>query len=373
MVARLVDARPSRLTGHRGKERAFLRRTAPLAFAFAAIATLGFATAHCGGEVVPDEDQAGPSVGGPTTELFREDDDGLPIEVVLTVDWEGSALTEANTAAIERFRGRFPRAKLTHFLNPAYYTKPAADLPTLNARTRRVVARGDELGLHVHGWRSLVDDSGVPSLTSPTFVGVDQPPQPPCGGQGDCGYDVILTAYSTAELRGIIHTSLDILEGQGFGRPTSFRAGGWVGGPRLFEALAAEGISRDHSAVNVDSLRHLFPTYLVNLLDQQWAGIDGTSQPFVVQAPSGGQLLEIPSNGTLADYVTAAAYLKVFEACAKRKLAAPNERVVLSLGFHHETAEARLPVLTEALENMQRNERALGVRLRSVVGAEISN
>jgi hypothetical protein len=332
---------------------------------------LASAGLQCGGEVVPNDDV--PGAGSPTNELFRDDGEGLPIEVVLTVDWEGTAVTEENTAAIERFRAHFPLAKLTHFLNPAYYTKRGADVSTINALTRRALAREDELGLHIHGWRSLVDESGVPSLTSPTFSGDDQPLQPPCSDQSDCGYDVVLTAYSTDELRGILHTSLDILENQGFGRPTSFRAGGWVGGPRLFDALTAEGISRDHSAVNVDYVRHLFPAYLVNLLDQQWTGIDATSQPFVVRAPSSGQLLEIPSNGTLADYVNAAAYLKVFEACAKRKLAAPREPVVLSLGFHHETAAARLPVLTEALENMGRSQGALGVRLRSVVGRDIDN
>src|SRR5262245_53796204 len=75
------------------------------------------------------------------------------IDVVVTVDWEGRELAEENLRAMEQFRARYPQVRLVQFLNAAYFTKRGARAADVRRAIRRVVKPGDELGLHVHGWK----------------------------------------------------------------------------------------------------------------------------------------------------------------------------------------------------------------------------
>jgi hypothetical protein len=111
--------------------------------------------------------------------------------LVVTVDWEGLNLSDDNLAAMRALRERFPEIPLVQFLNAAYFTKPDADADAVQARIASVLRDGDELGLHIHGWKRLFEAAGVSYRPSPTFRGPDES-GPAC--DYDCGHAVPISA-----------------------------------------------------------------------------------------------------------------------------------------------------------------------------------
>jgi hypothetical protein len=296
----------------------------------------------------------------------EDDADANVLQLVISVDWEGMQISESNLAVMESFRDDFPEVPITHFLNAAYFTKPDADGAQIVEQTRRVLRDHDELGLHIHGWQSLFEASGVTFRTTPTFWGSVS------GCEYDCGHQVAISAYSTEELRRVIAFSLDELESHGFGRATSFRSGGWMGRANVLEALAAEGIERDNSAVATvffdDEAWQVENLYA--WLTELWAGITRTSQPYRVTTPA-GEILEIPDNGALADYVTGDEMLEVYQACLAYKRAHPQEHVTLNFGFHHETAQSYVGRVEDGLRKIYAAAEADGVRIEAVTTQEM--
>jgi hypothetical protein len=151
-----------------------------------------------------------------------------PNEVLLmvSVDWEGRDLTEANISAMESLRTRYPDVRITHFLNAAYFTKPGAVASDVAARMERPLRPNDEQGLHIHGWKRLFEAAGVTFRATPTFWGEGRGLSDDCSQ--DCGHEVPISAYTEDELRKVVHFSLDTLETNGFTRAKSFRCGGWA-------------------------------------------------------------------------------------------------------------------------------------------------
>lgn len=337
---------------------------------FAAALSLYVAGAACGaqGGAGQSEDEtrsrdASSDARAPDAEAPDADAGELALELMVSVDWEGRELSEANLAAFEAFRARFPDVPLTQFLNAAYYTKPGADAADVTKRVERALRPGDEHGLHVHGWKRLVERAGVTFRDEPTFWG---------GGRGvgdctfDCGHEVPMSAYTTAELRSLFKFSLDELERHGFTRPTSFRTGGWMARPNVREALVAEGIVRDGSAVQTALLREEIGTLpLYTWLTELWPDVGPASQPYVLDTPA-GPLLEIPDNGGLADYTPEPDIVATYEACLAAKRAAPSEPVAINVGFHQETAARFLPRLAAGLDLVRERAKADGVRLEAV-------
>jgi hypothetical protein len=310
----------------------------------------------------------GSACGGEVRTAAVARDPAPTIELLITVDWEGSVLDEENTAAIERFRARYPSIRLTHFLNAAYYTKPDAEPATITRQIRRTIAPGDELGLHIHGWKSLVEASGVALQTSPSFEGMSTPSAMPCSG--DCGYDVLLSAYSYESLRRLVRHSLDLLEGQGFGRAESFRASAWIAPPRVLRAIAAEGLVRDHSAVNRALLQRSFGPYLLAETQRLWPTVDAVTQPYRISTGD-GEIWEVPTNGALVDYLEAPELVGVYAACVAEKRRHPERDIVLATGFHYDSAAARLPVLAAALDAMARATGPEAATLHATISREI--
>ena len=91
------------------------------------------------------------------------------VYINVSVDWEGRDVSERNIKAMESFRDKFPHVPLLHFLNAAYFTKEGADNDTIKSLIRRVIKKDDELGLHIHAWKSLVKAAGVEYRFSPTW------------------------------------------------------------------------------------------------------------------------------------------------------------------------------------------------------------
>jgi hypothetical protein len=249
------------------------------------------------------------------------------VHIVVSVDWEGRSLDADNLAAMTSFRDAYPDIPLQHFLNAAYFTKTGASASDTAAQIRSVLRPGDEHGLHIHGWRSLMTASSGPiDLTK-------------C--EPDCGHDVNITAYSEAELRKVIAFSKATLEKNGFDRPKSFRAGAWQADKKVFRALAKEGFTLDSSATDAEYLKERWGhSLLYPVTAKIWPGITATSQPYTVDLGEGLSIFELPNNGCLADYVSAETLLT----------AQPGSDIYVSIGFHQETAAKYLPTFRAGLD-----------------------
>ena len=310
------------------------------------------------------------------------------LRVVVSVDWEGRDLEPENLRAMERFRASFPAVPLTHFLNAAYYTKPTgrpAELASalaprlllpgdsglesvasvsssgaapearlweqhpedraITASIRSTLRAGDERGLHVHAWRSLVETAGVAFRDGPSFWGSGRPLDV---SGGDEGHEVELGAYSEEEVRRLVRASRLLLAGQGLGPTRAFRAGGWVAPGHVLAALRAEGLRIDSSAVATRWHDELKGLALKERIETLWAAILPSTQPYLVQTAH-GELIEMPDTGALADYVTAAEMIEHGRWGLAELERAPGE-VFIHFGFHQETAARFLPRLEQALD-----------------------
>lgn len=315
---------------------------------------------------------AGCSDAGSEDNPASEDDDYTrrgKLQLLVTVDWEGRDLREENLRAMQNLHAHFPQVKIVHFLNAAYFTKSDIDATYAKTRIASAIADGDEKGLHIHGWKRLFEASGVTFKSSPTFWGTSLRPNECIN---DCGHEVPISLYSTSELRKVVKFSLDKLESQGFGRAKSFRCGGWMAKPEVREAIAAEGLLYEESAVPVVFLQPKLATVPVyGWLSDLWHDTTQTSQPYKIPTAA-GELTEIPDNGALADYVSADQMYGTWEANKAVFLAGNKKKnVVVSIGFHHETAATYLPQLEAALTRIYANAKDEKLPLESVTTAEV--
>lgn len=285
------------------------------------------------------------------------------IQIVVSVDWEGRDLEADNLQAMRELREAMPDVRIVHFLNAAYYTKPGANAADVTAKVRGVLLPADELGLHVHGWKRLVEASGVKFRTQPNFWGRAWL-QNDCSY--DCGHEVSIGAYTEPELEKIIATSMGILEKNGFPRAKSFRAGGWMASPAVRQALVVEGIRWDSSAVPREHLAsELGALPLLDWVGTTWKGTTSTTQPYAIATPA-GELDELPDNGALADYMTADEMVAVFRANVDEWRKDTKQTRVVGIGFHQETAADYVPRVRSALERIKAEAREQKVPLSIV-------
>ncbi|MBW2457470.1 MAG: hypothetical protein JRI68_23385, partial [Deltaproteobacteria bacterium] len=151
-----------------------------------------------------------------------------------------------------------------------------------------------------------------------------------------------------------------VLDEAGYGRAVSFRAGGWMAAPNVREALVAQGLTVDSSAVPAHFLAdEIGDAPLHHWVEVLWAGTEATSQPYELDG-----LLEIPDNGALADYVTADEMFQVYADAKQRWVEQPDQDMLVNIGFHQETADKYLPRVEEALDRMLSDATEAGVPLR---------
>ena len=273
------------------------------------------------------------------------------IQLYVTVDWEGWTLEEDNLQTMRDFRKKYPHIPMLHFLNPAYPLRPGTNAAEIKHKIQSTLLPNDTLGLHVHAWKSLTDTCGIPFKEAPNFSG----PGADCHA-GECGYTVSLElAFSQSELTQLISCSADLLQKQGFKRPTSFRAGGWQQGQKLANALLASGLTMDSSRTVAHLLTTRWPTNsnLVKFVSELHAGSTPLDQPYEL-LPG---LMEYPNNASLADYTSAQKLLEIFNDLIR------NNKRVMVLGFHQETAASYLHRLEDAIPLIEKEAVRAGVRL----------
>jgi hypothetical protein len=279
------------------------------------------------------------------------------IVVALTIDWEGAYLSPDGLDALDELRRGLGPLPLTHFVSAAYFTKDRPD-PAAAATLTAAVHQGDEVAVHLHAWRSLAKASGLEPKLSPSFLtGTDKLLE---FEDGDVGFDTDLDAYSVPELRAILRTSRRVLEQTHLPISKTFRAGGYLGTPKVLQAIREEGFTVDCSATDYRQLDEWKDEVLPQRIKAIWPGMDTTSQPRFVSAP-GGPLLEMPI-AAFTDYATATEIVAVFDAAYTRWHKDPGQDVFVVLGFHLETAHDFASRLGEALANV-RGRRELANRL----------
>jgi hypothetical protein len=267
--------------------------------------------------------------------------------VAVSVDWEGAELSPEGLDALDELRKSLGPGPLTHFVSAAYFTKDHPD-PRIVATLTEAIHPGDELALHLHAWRSLARAAGVEPKLSPSFVtGTDKLFT---FDDGDIGFDTDLDVYNVTELRAMVRTSRRLLEQTHLPVGKSFRAGGYLGTPRVLQAVREEGFVVDSSATDSHQLDAHKDAFLPKRVREVWPKIDTASQPFFVDPQR--QLLELPIADT-ADYVTAADVVGVVEAADARLQADPAHDVFVVLGCNQETAQEFASHLGEALAKLR--------------------
>lgn len=273
------------------------------------------------------------------------------IKIFVTVDWEGWSLDEENIEVMQAFRKQYPHIPMMQLLNPVYLLRPSADTKVEAEKIRSTFLPSDSMGLHVHGWKSLLDACEVPFQNAPSFTA-----QSDVCEAGDCGYAVSLEyAYSAQDLTKLIACSANLLVAQGFARPRYFRAGGWQLGPKLASALEANQFVFDSSRTDA------------NLLTTKWAENSGLVQMVKALHPEASVLdepyqltasvMEYPNNGSLADYTDTQQLLTIF------KTLIAHDKRVLVLGFHQETAFSYLKHLQDAIPLYEEIAREQGITI----------
>ena len=274
------------------------------------------------------------------------------VVVALTIDWEGAYLSPEGLDALDELRQKFGQAPLTHFISAAYFTKTTPD-PTTVASITQAVRKGDELAVHLHAWRSLAKASAVEPKLSPSFLtGTNKLLE---FEDGDVGFDTDLDAYSVPELRTLLRTSRRLLEQTHLPVSKTFRAGGYLGTPKVLQAIREEGFTVDSSATDYRQLDEQINEVLPNRIKAIWPNVDTLTQPFQV---AGTQLIEMPI-AAFADYATAAEIVTIFEAAHARLQKDPGRDVFVVVGFHLETAADFAGRLDEAMQKLRGGRREL--------------
>ncbi len=264
------------------------------------------------------------------------------IVVAVTVDWEGAYALPEGLDALDSVRVELAGAPITHFVSAGYFTKQPPDPSTAEA-IRHALRPGDELAVHLHGWSSLAARAGVQPRISPSFLtGTDKLLEL---GDGDLGFDLDLDAYTATDLRILLRTSRQLLGTLGVPVSKSFRAGGYLGTPRLLQAIRDEGFTVDSSAADASQLPD--ESSFRARVEQLWPDVDATTQPFRIPQ-RGGHLIELPI-AAIADYTTAARIIELFIRAQAALARQPQTSVYIVLAFHQETAGDFAPEISDAL------------------------
>jgi predicted deacetylase len=252
------------------------------------------------------------------------------VVVAVTIDWEGAAFEPEGLDAIVELRKTLGDAPVTSFVSAAYFTKAQPD-PKIVDYLTEAVHKGDELAIHLHAWRSLARASGVEAKLNPSFItGTDKVLE---FEDGDAGFDTDLDVYSVIELRSMIRTSRRLLEQTHLPVSKSFRAGGYLGTPKVLQAIREEGFTVDSSATDYRQPDAEKDAFLAKRIQEVWPHVDTTTQPYLV-----AQLIEMPIAAT-ADYVTVPQMIAMIEAAHARLQQDPTRDVFVVIGFNQETGQ----------------------------------
>lgn len=305
--------------------------------------------------------------------------------ITVTVDWDGMDIDPTASAAsffaLKSLHQQFRKVPLTHFITPVYFTRSTAIANSWKTEITKYIRNIDEVGLHIHCWRTLLQKAGIQSATNwpqfeintidanynynprtkkdeelLSFTG-DQSTQ-----ENDSGHGIALGALDLADIRQLIRESKNILsQHTGINNIRSFRCGAWLASGRVFEAVSAEGFDFEASAVNPDYWQRVFnpsgSTAGRNL--KSWLNILWSNRPAIAPHLQGApvidwkewntlqdiqasrpfethNLVELPDTCILADYVSEVQMSSHIN-LAKQLAEQSGKDVFTSLGFHFDS------------------------------------
>ncbi len=231
-----------------------------------------------------------------------------PLYISVSNDWDTGDHGDDKLERQDRLHAHHPRMMMTHFVGPYTFTDPTVTA----TRAQQLVSwvrnweqqAGDEIGLHVHPWCNFVTTAGVTCRTTPSFAKASDP----------TGYTVILGSYTRTELEKLFIKAGQLFQANGLPKPTSFRAGGWTTTLDVMKALGTAGHVVDASGANWSKLEEwefVAGAQLYQWNRDNWSTIDEHSQPYypntndlLSDAPPHVDVLEVPDNGALVDYVS---------------------------------------------------------------------
>jgi hypothetical protein len=271
-------------------------------------------------------------------------------------------------------RAHAPNIPVTHFICPAYFT---SGIRKADERIKRVIRDMDEVALHVHCYKSLIDYSGIAFRVAENYYNrwvsklighLPKPLQHTLNQHLVSGRGVPLGVYNNEEIRKIIKDSALILKSHLHpDKISGFRAGGWLLRDDVFTILHEVGMSYDSSAVPPETMSQGYSlhaegnnlddygqTYghFTELIKRLWGGRLETggflqnrkirtvtrSQPITkVTSPfSINGIFEMPNNGSLSDFASTNKTLiplfeKLLGLCEKE-----SKPVFLNFGCHQE-------------------------------------
>lgn len=279
------------------------------------------------------------------------------MKVVVSVDYEGDHLNDGNIESFQVFRDKMPDVPIVHFLNPSYFLGSAQDKKAAD-KIKSLICEGDELGLHIHGHRKLIVQSGVEFNNKSTSYFLAPGYQFKIDNPETEGWDVALEfSYEREDLLKVLSTGRDVLERNGFQIGKSFRAGGWMAGPNVLWAAAKTGFKVDSSAVSqswIDEFIESNPDspFLDNCralsvyVGALWPEITKQTKPYALRLDD-MVIAEMPNTGCLADYVTADQMYKHISDSGLR---------YVHIGFHQESAALFVERVFQAISQAKEAE-----------------
>jgi hypothetical protein len=260
-----------------------------------------------------------------------------PLYVAVSNDWDTGDHTDDKLERQDRLHAHHPELVITHFVGPYTFTDPTVSASRAKYLVNWVKnyqqTQGDEIGLHIHPYCNFITTAGVTCRTSPSFAKASDP----------TGYTVILGSYTRAELDKIFAKATELFLANGLPAPTSFRAGGWTTTLDVMKALSGAGHVIDASGANwarLEEWEFVAGAQLYAWNRENWMPIDETSQPYypsttdlLADAAPHVDILEVPDNGAMVDYVSANEMIEMFEANYKPGEALAETRHY-SIGYH---------------------------------------
>lgn len=279
--------------------------------------------------------------------------------VVISVDWDGHDLRDANINAFENFRNNAhdqdngQPIPFTHFICASYFTGPniagavnpnPSTVPNISTKIQRALRAQDEIGLHVHGWQTVIVGSGVGFTNNhhwadPTITVVARQTPGYHNCWRDIGHTNPLTDYNANEVCDILTHSRTVLNnnlGGGYRISNSFRSGGWVTNAAVRQGIYDAGFRIDSSAVANNpafNSPHDFSNWHGDWRAGPIGPINQQKQPFLIDDGAGRILKEVPDNCYLADYINTA---DMDDHMQNWALTQPGP-VLVAIGFHQET------------------------------------
>jgi len=162
-----------------------------------------------------------------------------PLYVVWSIDWEGYDVSQQYLDDMQYISTSHYNMPMSHFFSPYIYVILSTDRQDYltNWVKNRQANYGDNIGVHIHAFPSLVSSAGVTPKENPEQWGT---------GFND-GYDVLVTNYDYVETVQILEWAKGKFAEHELNQPRIYRSGGWFADLETLQAVENTGFVLDSS------------------------------------------------------------------------------------------------------------------------------